>query len=619
VYNRTTTEATLKLIHTFWSGSFLLLLLCSVLKAGDGPAVSQLRSKLPVAGDILIDHEDPSTMIAAAATGSSSEIVANDPSDAMPLDKVVRMHVARAYETAYRVQVLSAVTRGAVRKGDTLLLSCFIRAPEAQGGESGTAAFFLQTTDGKWDSAVRVATSCNKNWKQVFAEDIAAQDFAPGGLQVAIHLSQQKQVVDLAGLVVLDLGAGVDPGKLPHLPIVWQGMESNAPWRAEAQKRIEKYRMATLAIKVVDAAGHPVANASVHVQQQSRAFTIGSFAGYGLVDQTPDGQKMRETFLRLFNRATTPIYWADWGWPSQKPRYLATAKWLTDHHFTVRGHVMVYPGFKFMPANVVKLKSNPALLRETILQHIDEISQATRAFGFREYDVTNELRDCVDVHQLLGRDAVAEWFARARQDVPNAKLSLNENTILTNGGATKANQDIDLDWYRFLKSKGQAPDVLGLQGHFDEDLTAPETVLKILDRFATETTAELQITEFDINTLNEQAQAAYTRDFLTICFSHPRITGFNMWGIWQGDQWLPNGAFYRKDWSAKPNGKVLEELLTKTWWTDVKVTTDSDGRANVRAFLGSQRVSATVGRRDLESTVNLPDAGATVPLIMKPE
>jgi endo-1,4-beta-xylanase len=576
----------MKIIHPLQT-AVLVLLICSSIHAADGPALLQLRAKLPVPGEILIDHEDPSALIAAAAEGSGGEIVAVEPNDSMPMNKAVRMRVARAYETPYRVQVLSEKSRAEVHKGDVLLLSCFLRAPEASGGQSGMAAVHLQTTDGKWDEAARTSATCGNNWKQVFAEDTATTDYPVGGLQVAIHLSQQQQVIDVAGLVVLDLGPGVDPGKLPHQPIVWQGMEADAPWRAEAQKRIEKYRMATLRIQVLDATGKPVANTPVHVRQQSRAFTIGSFAGYRLVEQSPDGQKLRDTFLRLFNRATTPIYWADWGWPNEKPRYLAMAKWLADNHFTIRGHVMVYPTWKYMPADVVKLKSDPEALRKRILEHIDEISQATKQFGFREYDVTNELRDCVEVHHLLGRDAVAGWFAEARRNLPDAKLSLNENTILTNGGATVANQDLDLDWYRFLKSKGQTPDVLGFQGHFDEDVTAPETVLKILDRFAKETTAELQITEFDFNTLNEEAQAAYTRDFLTICFSHPRITGFNMWGFWQGDQWLPNGAFYRKDWSPKPNGKMLEELLTKTWWTDTTVTTDGDGRANVLAFLGT--------------------------------
>jgi endo-1,4-beta-xylanase len=357
----------------------------------------------------------------------------------------------------------------------------------------------------------------------------------------------------------------------------------------------------------------PVAAAS-----HARAFTIGSFTGYAVVDETADGRKLRETYLRLFNRATCPIYWADWGWPNQKTKYLAIAKWLADNHFTTRGHVMVYPTYKFMPADVVKMKDDPAKLRQRILQQVREISEATKPFGFREYDVTNELRDCVDLHKLLGRDAVAEWYAEARKILPNAKLALNENTILTSGGVTKAQQDLYLDWYNFLKSKGQAPDVVGFQGHFGEDVTAPETVWAILDRFAKETDAELQITEFDVNTLDEEAQAAYTRDFITACFAHPRITGFTMWGFWEGDHWLPRAALWRKDWSAKPNAIVLEELLTKTWWTNATVVADGSGRAVVKAFLGDHEVSATVSGRKIDARAVLGEAGKVVTVKIKP-
>jgi len=35
-----------------------------------------------------------------------------------------------------------------------------------------------------------------------------------------------------------------------------------------------------------------------------------------------------------------------------------------------------------------------------ILQQVREISEATKPLGFREYDVTNELRDCVDLHKM---------------------------------------------------------------------------------------------------------------------------------------------------------------------------------------------------------------------------
>ena len=213
---------------------------------------------------------------------------------------------------------------------------------------------------------------------------------------------------------------------------------------------------------------------------------------------------------------------------------------------------------------------------------------------------------------------MAGWYAEARRVVPQAKLALNENTILTDGGVTQANQDAYLGWYRYLKSQGQAPDVLGFQGHFGENLTGAEAIWTILDRFARETDAELQVTEFDINTRNEEAQGAYTRDFLTACFAHPRISAITMWGFWEGDHWIPAAAAYRRDWSAKPNGKVLEELLTKTWWTDTTVTTGPDGRATVRAFLGTHSVSASLGGREITRRVVLNEAGMMVGATIQP-
>ena len=244
---------------------------------------------------------------------------------------------------------------------------------------------------------------------------------------------------------------------------------------------------------------------------------------------------------KLFNRATCPIYWADWGWPNKRTNSSAIAKWLHDHDYTVRGHVMIYPAFHFMPKEIEKLRTIRPNCRREFLQQIREIAEATKPYGFREYDVTNELRDCTTIYKIVGREAVADWYAQARSVLPNARMALNENTILTDGGITKTNQDIYLDWYRFLKSHGQAPDVLGFQSHFSENFTAPETVWAILDRFAKETDAELQITEFDINTLDEEAQADYTRDFMTACFGHPRITAFTMWGFWEPSHWLPKG------------------------------------------------------------------------------
>jgi len=587
--------------------------------AADGPVLSQFRSKLPAPGTVLASVEDPSQLSPALPEGTTSETLAVAAADGIPAAQALRVHVGKAYQPSYQVQIFSPKSAAAVKKGDVVALVCWLRAPEGAGG---MAYLRLQQPVSPWASPLDKSVTCDKAWQAVYAWNVADHDYPAGNLSLAIQIGQQKQVLDIAGVALVNLGPDVDRSRMPHTPITWPGMEPDAPWRPEARRRIEMYRMGDLAIRVVDAAGKPVPNAQVTVTQRKRAFTIGSFVQFAnptrLLTPSPDGDKTRDVLTRLFNRGTCPLYWSDWGWPKRKDEFLAIGRWLQERGYAIRGHVMVYPTFRYMPSDVVKLKSDPPKLRERIRQQVIEVSEATKPLGFREYDVTNELRDCVDLHKLFGREVVVEWYAEARKILPNAKLALNENTILTNGGATAANQDLYLEWYRFLKDHGQAPDVLGFQAHFGESFTGAETVWAILDRFARETSAELQITEFDINTLDEEAQAAYTRDFLTACFAHPRITGFTMWGFWEGDHWLPKAAFWRKDWTPKPNAKVLEDLLTKEWWTNANATTDAQGRATVKAYLGEHTVTAAVAGAKVNATAVLEQPDKKVDVEVKP-
>ena len=596
--------------------ALLLVSLAATVSAADESALAQLRSRLPVPGTVLGEHEEATTLVPILAEGATAERIA--PGPGVPATQALRVRVPKAYPQVYAVQVSAPCSAAAIHTGDVVVVGCWLRAPDAIGGASGTASFRLQMNRDPWLSPVDGSASCGREWKAVFASGVSPQDYPAGIMELSLHLGQQAQVIDLAGVVAINLGPGIDLTKLPTTAISWPGMEANAPWRAEAKRRIERYRMADLQVRVIDAAGKPVAGAVVAVRQQSRAFSIGSFAqGNVLTESSSDGERTRAIFTRLFNRGTCPLYWADWGWPTHRDEYLAIGRWMHEHGLQVRGHVLVYPNFQYLPTELAAMKSDPTQLRQRILQQIREVAEATRGLGFREYDVTNELRSCTDLTNLLGREAVVEWYAEARRLLPGSRMALNENTILSAGGATVANQDNYLDWYHFLKSRGQAPDVLGFQGHFDENFTGVEEVWKIIDRFATETSAELQITEFDINTLNEQAQAAYTRDFLTACFAHPKISAFTMWGFWEGAHWLPRAAAWRKDWTPKPNAMVLEQLLTKEWWTDTTATTNADGVASVHAFLGCHRLSVRIGGKEVAAEAVLDAAGSTVTSILQ--
>src|SRR4051812_19982578 len=74
--------------------------------------------------------------------------------------------------------------------------------------------------------------------------------------------------------VVLDEDAP-PPGPAP-IQFNYKGREPQAPWRKEAETRIDKFRKAALSIVVNDASGKPVPDADVSVKMKRHAFSWGA-------------------------------------------------------------------------------------------------------------------------------------------------------------------------------------------------------------------------------------------------------------------------------------------------------------------------------------------------------
>jgi hypothetical protein len=155
--------------------------------------------------------------------------------------------------------------------------------------------------------------------------------------------------------------------------------------------------------------------------------------------------------------------------------------------------------------------------------------------------------------------------------------------------------------------QGAPVDGVGMQGHFDR-ITPPALMQTIIERFST-LPVQLAITEFDINMADEELQAEYTRDVMTMIFSQPKFTDFLMWGFWEKSHWLPLGAMYRADWSSKPNALVYNDLLFREWWTNASGESDATGRFATRGFKGSYNVTAVHGRASQTVTATIEQSG----------
>ena len=143
-----------------------------------------------------------------------------------------------------------------------------------------------------------------------------------------------------------------------------------------------------------------------------------------------------------------------------------------------------------------------------------------------------------------------------------------------------------------------------------------DELIRRLDRFAA-FGKDLEITEFDIDTLDEGTQADYTRDFMTAVFSHPSVKAFLMWGFWEGAHWRPRGAMLRRDWSIKPNGEVYRDLVFKRWWTNVNGKTGARGTFATRGFLGDYEIEAKMAGKSKTVRVSLPKEGAQVECVLE--
>ena len=100
---------------------------------------------------------------------------------------------------------------------------------------------------------------------------------------------------------------------------------------------------------------------------------------------------------------------------------------------------------------------------------------------------------------------------------PEAQLFINDYAMLN---CVQSPQNISeyIDTIEMLRKKGAPIGGIGVQGHIGRQPRNPEQVLTDLDLFIP-TRLPVQITEFDINTPDEELQADYTRDFLIAVYS----------------------------------------------------------------------------------------------------
>lgn len=408
-----------------------------------------------------------------------------------------------------------------------------------------------------------------------------------------------------------------DPSPAKAL-IKYEGREKNAQWRFDALERIEKTRKADLEIRLLTMDQKPVSGATVTVRQTRQDFGWGTaVTAKWITDPSPEGERYRETLKKYFNKVVleNDLTWGHWENAASRASTSNAIAWLRANGFHVRGHCLLPSDWSHLPKSLRLLENDKPALVGRLHRRLEEVMLAFKG-QLAEWDVVNEPCTNQGLMDLLGAPEMVDGFKLARQIDPTALLWWSDRDLIENGDRQAAHQESLANLLALLKARGAPVDGLGFQAHFKAPLTPPYRVLEILDRYA-RMGLKIQVTEFDIATEDEAGQADYTRDLMTLLFSHPAAVGFVNGGFWEKSHGIPGGSYFRGDGSLKPNGKVWEELVTQKWRTDAQGKTDANGFWSTRGFLGNYEIIVQMGEKRITQRLSLDAGGLQLVLPFK--
>jgi endo-1,4-beta-xylanase len=539
----------------------------------------------------------------------------------------------------------------AVKKDDLLVARFYVRKIAAQQPLLKLEATF-QLNDEPFTPLLFTNLPVDTGTFQYFALPFRAdRDYAAGSTSLQIRYGLVPQTFDIGGVEVINygkVGSPIPKSVSATFAAYYPGRnDTDASWRKKAQQNIERYRKGNMTVRVVDAAGRPLRNTSVKIEQLESNFVWASAASAISLtcsagqpgdsnqfcptkDQLNNKPVTRADYVRLrkelllnFNASSfyNDLKWPEWR--SNEALALAGIAWMKRSGITFyRGHNLIWPGYTpdyLMPVEIINASTSPEESRRVIEEHFRQILGKLKG-KVPEWDVVNEPYSVYDVQGRitapgtkavagkLPASVVADWFKIARAADPSIKLFLNDYAILEN--LNPAAQRYDLALLKYIEGFGARVDGIGFQAHFNSAGPVFSEMQRVIDEFSP-LVERFAVSEYDFTSLDPAFQADLTRDFMTFIFGQPKFKSFQMWGFWDGDHWLGSAPLYDHDWRLKASGKVWQQLTQQTWRTSATGISNTRGESTFRAFYGRYRISVTRNGKTCKTFVQFDTTGTT--------
>jgi len=568
---------------------------------GDDRNPDEVVAALPE-GEVLISNEDLFSFkgLKSLEGYGKAEIVEVSHEN---FNKAYRVTMEKVPGTPYSTQLTFSVPKK-FEKGDVVLMTAYMRTIDGGLNETdcGEAQFVLEQDGGYYSKALQGSMTPGKDWtKAYFACEINRNDFLDA-TRVTIRLGYHVQTIEIAGFSLINYKNKVKIEDMPNT-VSYSGGEKDANWRYEANERIEKIRKGDINVIVKDKNGNLVPNAKVDVNMYEHEFKFGTSVYQAVLEN----EEYKNAITSLFNGAVFEVEhkWNEYEKdPSLSKRMTDLLKSNGVKH--IRGHFWFpsrkgayTPDSSQFPQDLPSLYDNKDAFFERVKNHVLRVGNAFKG-EYCHWDVMNEITKNPALVDQYGAEYMKLLYETSRQVDPNTKLYVTETGINRAGSEQYVGFTKHVDT---LVNNNIPFDGIGIQGHLST-FDSPQVWYDMIESLYQKYGKEISITEFDMDTDNEDAQANYTRDILIATFSNEHVDGFYMWGFWDGIHWLGNAPVYKKDWTLKKSGEQFIDLVYNKWWTNESGTTDENGEFNVRGYYGDYDITVTLN--GTSKTVSVP-------------
>jgi len=480
--------------------------------------------------------------------------------------------------------------------------------------EAKVAWIFKQSESSDPKDVTEKSASMSSKW-QTYYLPFKAIKMSNGNDILAMQFGFTPQKFEIKNIQLLLYPLGFDFNVLPKTKITYAGMEPNAQWRIDAEKRIEEIRKGTFSLSF-NYKGKPIKYSAVSIKQSQHYFRFGTAVSTVDINTNP---KYLATVEKLFN---TVVFENDlktkaWNNVKKQPETLDAINTLVSNGVKVKGHTLLWPGFRYLPEVYKENKDNPYKIKQLIDDHFKSILSKTKG-KISHWDVLNEAYTNKDIVDIFGSNEVFfDAFINAKKLDPNAKRYINEYGILSGGGINISKQDWYFNFIKEIDSKTNgAIDGLGMQSHIGTDLTPPTKVIEILNRFSA-LNKEIAISEFTIDILDDdELRAAYTRDFMIAAFSVKAVKEYLFWGFYAPKH--PKAALVDENYSLTKMGKAYYDLAFTKWNTKFEGKTNEKGEITNKGFYGDYEFSIQYEGKVFNGTFTVkPNDSTTIKINLK--